>query len=116
MMVGAKSGRGPHSLFKVPVKTKVKAQWDIGNVLMLIYQIHISRFYGSESSKFILHHDKKTSHTAKKTVQYAKEVRSKWGVTFIKNQDIHVKGPDMSPMDFFGFAFLKQRFWRRRST
>jgi hypothetical protein len=26
MMVGAKSGRGPHSLFKVPVKTKVKAQ------------------------------------------------------------------------------------------
>jgi hypothetical protein len=63
-----------------------------------------------------VHHDAATSHTSKKTAEYAAEVKKKIGITIITNTDITVKSPDTSQMDFFGFGFLKQRLHGRRAS
>ena len=45
---------------------------------------------------------------------YATCNKEKLGITFISKGEIPVKSPDTSPLDFYGFGFLKQR--RRPKT
>ncbi|CAG7828779.1 unnamed protein product, partial [Allacma fusca] len=77
---------------------------------------HIPRLYPEGLSNVFIHHDAASSHTAKKTQAYAAELKVSKGVKLIKNGDIPVKSPDASPMDFFGFGYLKKRIGRRVPT
>jgi len=115
MVVGAMSGRGTLPLFKVPKKSKVNADYYIANVLKPLVEHHLPKLYPHDMSKVKIHHDAASSHTAKKTAAYAAEVKQKVGVSIIFNKDIPVKSPDASPLDFFGFGFLKRRLFRRRA-
>ena len=117
MVVGAISGRGTLPLIKVPKKTKVNADYYVSHVLKPLVEVHLPRLYPGEMSKVVIHHDKASSHTARKTQDYCRMAKDKWGVTIIRNEDIPVKSPDTSPMDFFGFGYLKwQLFGHRPST
>jgi len=66
-------------------------------------------------SKILFHHDKASSHTSIFTTSYLDVQRSKYGLNFLDKQDIPVRGADISPMDFFGFGFLKQKFEKTNS-
>lgn len=114
MVVGAISGRGTLPLFKVPPNVKINAQYYIEHVLKPLVECHIPKLYGEDSSKVFIHHDAASSHTARLTAAYAQEVKEKFGMTIIAKEDIPVKSPDASPMDFFGFGYLKQRLYRRK--
>ena len=38
-----------------------------------------------------------------------------WGISYIASEDIPVKAPDTSPLDLFGFGYLKQKLRKRRA-
>jgi len=114
MVVAAISGRGRLPLIRVPKKVKVNANYCVAYVLRPYLETHLPSLYGTDISKLTVHHNAASSHTAKKTQAYAAEVENRLGVKIIKNSDIPVKSPDVSPLDFFGFGYLKRRIFRRR--
>ena len=116
MIIGAISGRGVLPLMKVPPNVKINADRYVEDVLKPLVQREIPKLYPGEEEKVFIHHDAASSHTAKKTQRYMEGVKENLGPTLIPNAEIPVKSPDISPLDFFGFSFLKQRVWTRRAT
>ena len=51
--------------------------------------------------RLVFHHDKVSSHIAKLTMEYLEDWHEKYSITFLEKSDIPVKGPDISPLDFF---------------
>jgi len=76
--------------------------------------VEIPKLYPDDLEKVYVHHDAASSHTAKFTEAYSAKLKAENGVTLIRKQDIPVKSPDASPMDFFGFGLLKQRLFRNK--
>ena len=74
---------------------------------------HLPKLDPQDMHKVFLHHDKASSHTARKTTTYLAGMREKVGISFIQKEDIPVKSPGAAPMDFFAFGYLKQRLFRR---
>jgi hypothetical protein len=116
MVVGGLSGRGVLPLIRVPPKVKVSAQWYIDFVLIPYLEVEVPKLYGRDTSKVIVHHDAASSHTAKLTQAYARDLKDRTGITIIMNDEIMVKSPDAAPLDFFGFGYLKRRAFTRRAT
>lgn len=114
MVVGIMSGRGTLPLVRVPKKVKVNGDWYIKYVLKPLVEKHIPKVYGADMSKVTIHHDAATSHTCKKVEAYAAEVERKWGIKIIKKSHIPIKSPDASPLDFFGFGYLKRRVYLKK--
>ena len=114
MVVGARRGRGVLPLVKVPKNVKINAEWYIGRVLKPLLEVEVPKLYGEDTHKVFVHHDAASSHTAWITTAYAQDLKQRLGITIISSSDIPVKSPDTSPMDFYGFGFLKQRLQRRR--
>lgn len=108
MVVGAISGRGPLPLIRVPKKVKVNSQFYIDKVLKPLLETHLPSLYPNDLSSVTVHHDAAPSHTAKKTQAYARDLEHRLGIKILKNSEIPVKSPDVSPMDFFGFGYLKK--------
>lgn len=116
MVVGGITGKGLLSLHKVPPKVKINSDYYIGKVLKPWLEKEVLDLYGSEASKVVVHHDQASSHTSRKTAAYAADLKSRLGITIMPNSHIPVKSPDLSPMDFFGFGYLKQRLFKRKVT
>jgi hypothetical protein len=116
MVVGAISGRGTLPLIKVPKNVKVNAHYYVTKVLTPLLEVHLPNLYPGELSKVTVHHDQASSHTARLTQAYAADLYERLGVKLLKNHQIPVKSPDTSPLDFFGFGYLKRRLFRRRAT
>ena len=66
-------------------------------------------------SKVFFHHDKAPSHTANLTKDYLDQLKSSMGISYLEKQDIPVKAPDASPLDFYGFGYLKQQLSKRKA-
>ena len=115
MVVGAICGRGVLPLIKVPAKSKINAQNYIDFVLKPLLEVEIPKLYPAEVNKVFVHHDKATSHTTSLTTKYAEDLKRRLGITIISKNDIPVKSPDTSPMDFFAFGYLKQKLFSRRA-
>ena len=76
--------------------------------------MHLPRLYPNEMDKVYFHQDKASSHTANLTTEYLVKMKSELGISFINKDEIPVKAPNRSPLDFFGFGYLKQRLSSRR--
>jgi len=85
-----------------------------GERIKTLLETEVPKLYPGELEKVIVHHDKASSHTAKRTANYSANLKQRLGITIIPNSEIPVKSPDLSPMDFFGFGLLKQRLFKRR--
>ena len=116
MVVGAITGRGTVPLITVPGNVKINANYYINDVLKPLLEGSVAKLYPNETHKVFVHHDKASSHTSRKTALYAADLKRRLGMTIINNDQIPVKSPDCSPMDFFGFGVLKQRLHMRRAT
>ena len=109
MVVAGMSGRGPIKARVVPPKTKIDATYYIKHVLQPIIEKELPKLYPGEMNKVFLHHDKATSHMAKKTMNFLESMHQKYGITFQPKHEVVVKGADVSPMDFFGFWWLEKK-------
>ena len=115
MVVGVITGKGTVPLFKVPSNVKINAHYYVEYVLKPILTIHLPRLYGKDMDKVFFHHDKASSHTANLTIAFLEEMKSKFGISYLEKEDIPVKAPDASPLDFYGFGYLKQELLKRRA-
>jgi len=114
--IGALSGRGPLPLIRIPQNTKINADRYIADVLTPLVEKDIPKLYPGEEDKVFIHHEKASSHTAKKTRQYAEAVKENFGPEIIPNAEIPVKSPDIVHLDSFGTVFVKQRaFLKKRN-
>ena len=102
-------GRGTLPVIKVPSNATVDARTYVKVILRPYFEKYLPKLYPGEMHKIIFHQDKSRSHTASFTVAELDRLRSKYGITFQNPRDIPVKGADISPMDFFGFGYLKQK-------
>jgi len=107
MVVSVITGRGTVPLFRVPSQVKINAQYYVDYVLKPLFTIHLPRLYPNEMNKVFFHHDKASSHTANLTTDYLEQLKSSMGISYLEKYDIPVKAPDASPLDFYGFGYLK---------
>ena len=115
MIVGVITGRGTVPLFRVPSEVKINAQYYVDYVLKPLFTIHLPRLYPNEMNKVFFHHDKASSHTANLTTEYLEQLKSSIGISYLEKYYIPVKAPDASPLDFYGFGYLKQQLSKRRA-
>jgi len=116
MVVGGICGRGVLPLHMVPPNVKINSHYYINEVMKPWLEVEVQKKYGKETSKVTVHHDLASSHTSKETAAYAADLKSRLGISIMKNSEIPVKSPDLSPMDFFGFGYLKQRLFNRHAS
>ena len=115
MVVGILTGMGTAPLIRVSSSTKINLQYYVDYVLRPLFTEHLPRLYGQDINKVFFHHDKATSHTSNLTTDYINEVAEELGITYIEKKEITVKCLDASPLDFFGFGYLKQRIAKRKA-
>ena len=115
MVIGIITGRGTVPLFRVPSKVKINAAYYVELFLKPLFTEHLPRLYSNEMDKVFFHHEKASSHTADLTSTYLEEKKRDLGISYLNKEDIPVKCPDGSPIDFFGFGFLKQKLEKRNA-
>ena len=127
MVVGGMTGRGILPLIRIPLNVKISGDTYVKYVLKPYFEKFLPQLYPTEMHKVIFHHDKASSHTSKFAKLYLDQQKKKLKINYIPKENIPVKGADISPLDFFGFGFLKQKanackattldgvwkFWRR---
>lgn len=115
MAVGILTGRGAVPLFFVPGEVKVNRHFYIKKVLRPLVEKYLPALYPGELDRVWVHHDGASSHTAGDTMKYMDKVTETTGIRFIKNHEIPAKSPDGSPLDFFGFGYLKGKLRARHA-
>ena len=115
MIIGSMTENATFPLIKVPKKCTIDAAYYIRYVLSPLIHDQLIPHFGQDINKVVIHHDKASSHTAKKTRQFMDEMTEKFGIRFLEKEDIPVKGADISPLDFFGFGFIKQKIKSSRA-
>ena len=115
MVIGVITGRGTVPLFRVPSQVKINAEYYVEYVLKPLFTKHLPVLYPGEMDKVFFHHDKATSHTANLTTRYLDQLKTELGISYIDKKNIPVKSPDGSPLDFFGFGYLKQELGKRKA-
>jgi len=110
------TGRGVIPLNKFPGNVKINSDYYIDEVLKPLLEEKVAELCPGETDKVFVHHDAASSHTSRKTTQYAADLKFKLGMTTIPKTQMPVKSPDTSPMDFFGLGLLKQKLHLRRAS
>ena len=103
------TGRGVLPLIKLPKNAKITGDNYVKYILEPYFETYLPKLYPKDMQKLIFHHDMASSHTSNVTTEFLQKMKAKYGIDFLDKKDIPVKGPDISPLDFFGFGFLKQR-------
>jgi len=100
----------------VPPNTKINSEYYVQHVLRPLIEKELPKLYPNEMHKLLIDHDKAPSHTSNYTFNFLNEMKKKHGISFQNKDNIVVKGPDCSPLDFFGFGWLKYKVKERRVT
>ena len=116
MVIGILTGRGTVPLFRVPSECKINTEYYIEYVLKPLFMEYLPALYKNEMHKVFFHHDKASSHTSDETMKFLKKMSDELGISYLEKKAIPVKSPDASPLDFFGFGYLKQRLYLRKAT
>ena len=81
-----------------------------------IFTQDIPSLYGNEVDKVTFHHDKASSHTSHSTTQFLADLSETTKIKAIPVKHIPVKSPDVAPMNFCVFGFLKRALARRKPS
>lgn len=101
IVVAAMSGRGVCIYLLPLIKVPSNVKYYVEKVLKLLLEKELPKLYSNDLDKILVDHDLAPAHRAKLTQEYAKDLRSRLGITMIHSSDIPVKLPDASPIDFF---------------
>ncbi|PSN41355.1 hypothetical protein C0J52_10375 [Blattella germanica] len=114
-MVGAGyCSRGQLQIKRVVAKAKIHAVYFQEEVMRPIYLQDIPRLNGRYARYVQIHMDKASSHTAKLSQRFYRQMRDETGIKVIPISLIPVKSPDASPMDFCDFYLVKRGLSSRR--
>ena len=114
MCIGILTGRGPVPLQFVQQNVKINSKYYCEQVLIPLVETWLPNLYLEGLEKVFIHHDAAPSHTSLQTRLVIDQLTENHGVTFIRREDIPVKSPDASPLDFFGSGYLKQKLQKRK--
>lgn len=106
--------KGKLEIRKVPKNVKVNSLHYQRTVLDPIYRRELPALYGREVTRVRLHQDKASSHTSRSTLAHLRKLEQETGIKAIPFEDIPVKSPDASPMDYCAFGLLKRALGSRR--
>ena len=115
MVIGILTGRGTVPLFRVPTACKINAEYYVEYVLKPLFHEYLPALYENEMDKVFFHHDKASSHTAELTTEFLETMKEQLGILYLEKRRIPVKSSDASPLDFFGFGYLKQKLFLRKA-
>ncbi len=93
---------------------KINSLYHQQNSLETIFEEEIPALYKKDIYKVEIYMDKASSQTSKSTAAYLPNKESEIGIKCILFNEIPVKPPDTSPIDFCAFSLLKQAtvcFW-----
>lgn len=108
MIVGALSYYGAFPLIRIRRQT-MDSHCYITEVLRPLVHKYIIPLFGGDTNKVFVHYDKATVHVSSFTQLYMDLMTEKYGIKFIPKDHIPVRGADCSPLDFFGFGYLKRK-------
>ena len=114
IIVAVVTGRGVGPLFWVPPNCKINSTYYITYILKPLVDDFLPKIYPGELNKVFVHHDKASSHVSRLTTDYMTKVTKDIGIQFIDKGQIPVKSPDASPLDVFGFGYIKQKLRTKR--
>lgn len=114
MIVAGFGYNGKLTLHRVDKKTKVNSVYYQSNVLEPIFKRDVPALYGARSNMVWIHQDKASSHTSASTRVFLRRMEEETGIHSIPFEEIPVKSPDASPMDFCAFGLLKRAMGTRR--
>lgn len=109
MVIGILTGRGPIPLKFVGKNVKINSRYYCEEVLDPLVKKWLPLLYPEGLERIFIHHDAAPSHVSNYTTKFMEKLTESSKVTFISKEDIPVKSPDASPLDFFGFGYLKQK-------
>lgn len=109
MVVGSMCATKTFPLFKVPSSVTVNSVYFVDNVLKPLIEKYLIPHFKEDINKVVIHWDKCASHTSNHTNHFMHHIEEKYGIRCLRKEDIPVKGCDISPLDFFGFGYLKQQ-------
>lgn len=115
-MVGVLRGRNSLPLNSGPQNVKIISQVCPDSVLKPFLEVNLAKLDLREIFKIVIHDVKTLFRSSKNVVGCATTIHQQLTLTIISNKNIHIKSPDMSPFDFFGFGYLKKRLSIRCAT
>lgn len=94
---------GKSSISFIEPGAKVNSKYYQGNVIKMFLDNDRKRLFGEDD--FIWHQDSAPSHVSGSTTRYMEEN----GMKFITKEQWPPKSPDLAPMDFFVWGWMKNR-------
>ena len=85
---------------KVPSQVKINGEYHVEHILKPLIQILLKFFDGYVSNLFV-HHDKISCHTSEIVSNFMDSATKNYGICFIKNKKVPVKGSDCEKLYFF---------------
>ncbi|KMQ81781.1 transposase, partial [Lasius niger] len=85
---------------RVHKNAKVNPAYYQTEVLTPIFRTEVPALYGRDKNRVWVHQDKASSHTSRSTLAFLENMEQETGVHVIPFNNIPVKSPDASPMDF----------------
>ncbi|CAF2121468.1 unnamed protein product [Rotaria magnacalcarata] len=111
MVWGGISAKGKTFLRFVKSNTKINSDYYINKILKPFLLRDVPRLYpNKEKSRPIFHQDSAPSHVSKKTIAYLEKCK----VKYVKPEEWMPKIPDVAPMDYAIWGYLKQRLNKKR--
>ncbi|KAF2888120.1 hypothetical protein ILUMI_18053 [Ignelater luminosus] len=101
-------GWGKTKLHLIDPGAKVNSTYYINNVLKPFLTKDALRLY--PDGDFVFHHDSAPSHVSKVTTEFMKDK-----LKFNSQEKWMPKSPDVVPMDYFVWGYMKQQLWRTKA-
>ena len=114
MVLAIMTGRGVLPLQFIPPKVKINGKYYIDHVLIPLVSKWLPKLYPEGLDRVFVHHDAAPAHICSEAEKIMKKLSDSTKITFISKQDIPIKSPDASPLDFFGFGYLKQQLTQHK--
>ncbi|CAF4936843.1 unnamed protein product [Rotaria magnacalcarata] len=106
MVWGCVSSHGKTTLRFVEPGAKINFNYYINNILKPFLRRDLPRLFPENGRvKWFLHQDSAPSHTAKQTIEYL----NKYKINYVTPDKWLPCSPDVAPMDYAIWGYLKQR-------
>ena len=99
-------------LLRVPARFKINAEYYVNYVLKSLFSVHLPRLHPEKIYKLFLHHESIKPFCQLDHKLFGKDEKG-W-VFHITAKRTPIKTQDVSPLDFFGFGYLKKRLLKKK--
>lgn len=110
MVWGGVSMKGKTSLRFIRPGAKIDSTYYVTEVLKPFVKTDLKRLYPNGDA--IFHQDSAPAHVAKNTLKFFADSK----LAYVDPESWMPQSPDLAPMDYFVWGYLKQQLWKRKVT